>query len=338
MTNATIATGLSRIEIAISDRRSNQELADLLEQISIESGSLRADHRNGLLGVAGSAALFVASLATSSSAASMTPWLVFGALFWMGACMWIMLSRIRRFHQVQNSLQDLYEANLMNLTEEDIDPEDMADVLAKRYYEFQRGDYLREVTSLHSGTAPLKTGTLPYKLIQFHWVNERIVVRTRTDSKGNSYEVEETVYDHFYRTAILAHIDISIDAYIYCYGGYSRGESWKSASRRFNHIYDVKGETEIDVAKLMKPALVLLFEDLAAEFKDLNFEFSLDSTLLISMQQMDLLKASISIDLSQPRVAAAQLKSSACQPKISRLLSVVDEVNRHSVNELRRGR
>lgn len=338
MTNAVIAAALGRIEAAITSRRSNPELADLLAEIASDTESLRWNHINCLLGLLGSAALFMAGVSAITGATGLGLILMVGALAWFSACTWMIAWWSRRFTRVQTELQDLYEANLLNLTVENVDPESMAEELASHYFEFQRGDYLREVTSLHSGVASLKTGELPYKLIQFHWVNERVITRTYRDNEGNTHQQTETVYDHFYRTALLAEIDLAVDAYVYGYGGYSRGVSWKSASRNFNRIYNVNGASDIEVAKLMKPALVLLFEDLAKEFRDLNFEFSLDSTLLISMQQMDLLQANVSIDLAQPSVASDQLRSEASQPRITRLLSVVEEVNRHSVNELNRRR
>jgi hypothetical protein len=335
MTNKVIATSLDQLEGAIACCSSNRELAELLTNIAEETETLDFNHFNCVLGIAGSMGLV---LLASLVSPGLVVVLWAGALGWGITCGWLVIHRIRRVAQAQNDLQDLYQANLMNLTENDIDPEAYAEDLASRYYEFQRGDHMREVTSLHSGVASLKTGDLPYQLIQFHWVNERIVMRTYYDEKWRSYQKAEIVYDHFYRTAILATIDIAVDAYIYAYGGSSRGERWQSSSQSFNRIYEVCGESEMVVAKLMKPALVVLFEELASEFRDLNFEFTVDNTLLISLKKSDLLEANVTINLADPRQAAEQLNSAASQPAITRLLSVVDEVNRHSVNELRRGR
>lgn len=338
MSNAIIASSLDLVEGAIACRSSNSELAELLTGIAEETDRLNFNHFNCVLGIAGSMGLVLLAPLVGNRAPGLVLGLWAGALGWGISSGWLIFRRIQRLARAQNELQDLYQENLMSLEEEDIDPEGKADELASRYYEFQRGDYMREITSLHSGVASLKTGDLPYQLIQFHWVNERIVTRTYTDEKGRTYQKEERVYDHFYRTAILAAIDIGVDAYVYAYGGHSTGVSWRSASQRFNRIYHVRGESEIVLAKLMKPALVILFEELASEFRDLNFEFTVDNTVLISMKHRDLLKASVTINLADPRQAAEQLNSEASQPAITRLLSVVDEVNRHSVNELRRGR
>lgn len=111
---------------------------------------------------------------------------------------------------------------------------------------------------------------------------------------------------------------------------------WKSTSTRFNDIYKVYGETEIIIAKLLKPAVVLLLEKLAEDFNGLNFEFSLDNTLLISMRQTDLLDSSVKLSIKQPAVTAELLLEKAFQPQITKLLSVVDEIGRFSISELRR--
>ena len=117
---------------------------------------------------------------------------------------------------------------------------------------------------------------------------------------------------------------------------HDRGVQWKSTSTRFNDIYKVYGETEITIAKLLKPAVVLLLEKLAEDFKGLNLEFSLDNTLLISMRQTDLLDSSVKLSIKQPAVTAELLLEKALQPQITKLLSVVDEIGRFSISELKR--
>jgi len=213
-----------------------------------------------------------------------------------------------------------------------------AEELACSYFEYQRGHCLRELESLQVGVSIGRTAEVGYELIRFHWVDERTVTRVITDVKGRQRMVEETVSDHYRRTALLALIGIEIDACIQSYPGGSRGVAWTSSSKLFNRHFQVCGESELVLARLLKPALVLLMEQLATEFSGLNFEFSPDGTLLISIHKMHLLAASITINIQQPAEAAKQLLMRASQPKIERLLSVCDEVSRHSINELRRQR
>jgi len=335
--NSVVGSCLDDIANAVESRYSNQQLSALLTQIAARTPALEYNHTYSLLGIAGSCALVFAAVAFGVGSDNLSGLFLVAAI-WLGVSIWLMAHRNHRISTIRSELQDLYQQNLMGIEELDIDPEEKADELASRYFEFQRGDYKREVTSMRSGSASLRTGELPYHLIQFHWVNERIVMRTYTDKDGKQYQKAETVYDHFFRSAILAEIDIAVEVYIYAYGGYSRGVRWKSSSPHFNRIYDVTGESELTVAKLMKPALVLLFEELASEFDDLNFEISPDFTILISFKQQDLLRSDVQVNLTNPAEAASQLLRAGEQPFISRLLSVVDEVNRHSVNELRRPR
>jgi hypothetical protein len=335
MSNEVVKQALDQIEAATNSQSSNQDLSALFARIAGITAKLRFDHTKCSMGVGGSVILFLFAINLNSSGAALLliPAFVIGGI--SGA---LIVTRESRWTRISKKLQALYEANLMQLDAEEFDPKEKAEELGSCYFEFQRGNYEREVLSLHSGLAEGNTADIPYQLIEFHWVDRRIVTRVTTDENGNRIEKEEEVFDHYYRTALLAEIDIQIDAYIQSYPCESMGVQWETASGRFNRIYTVHGESEIVLAKLLKPALVLLMEQLSTEYSDLNFEFCTDSTMLVSMRRNNLLDASIDVDLSDPAVAAEQLLVAASQPKIRRILSVCDEVSRFTISELRRNR
>jgi hypothetical protein len=335
MSNEVVKQALDQIEAAINSQSSNRELSELFARIAGITAKLSFDHKKCSMAVAGSIILFLFAISLNSSGAAL---LLIPAVTITGISATLIVTRESRLMRISREVQALYEANLMQLDVEEFDPEEKAEELGSCYFEFQRGNYEREVISLHSGLAEGNTADIPYQLIEFHWVDRRIVTRVTTDEKGNRIEKEEEVFDHYYRTALLAEIDIQIDAYIQSYPCESMGVQWKTASGRFNRIYTVHGESEIVLAKLLKPALVLLMEQLSTEYSDLNFEFCPNSTMLISMRQNNLLDASIDVNLSDPAVAAEQLLVAASQPKIRRILSVCDEVSRFTISELRRNR
>lgn len=335
--NQIVSLALDKIEGAVSARYSNKELSEVFLSISKHTPNICFDNSIYILCITGSLLLCVASLLISANG-TLIFFIIATSLTLIAISTWLLMKREHRISRINSELQRLYEANSMNLTEMNFDPAEKAEELAYYYYEFQRGDYSREVTSLHTGLSKGNTADVPYELIQFHWVNERTVIRTYTDSNGKEQQREEKVYDHFYRTAILAQIDIATELYVYNYGGTSRGEQWKSTSSRFNSIYNVHGESEIAIAKILKPMMVLLLEKLAKEFRGLNFEFSMDETLLISMAKTNLLESSIEINIADPVMAAEQINTQASQPRITSLLNVVDEISRYSINELKRGR
>ena len=335
MSNEVVKQALDQIEAAIDSQSSNQVLSVLFAHIAATTDKMRFDHTRCSIAVGGSLILFLFAISLNSSGAAL---LLIPAIAIGGISGALIVTRESKWTRISTQLQALYEANLMQLDAEEFDPQEKAEELGSCYFEFQRGNYEREVLSLHSGLAEGNTADIPYQLIEFHWVDRRIVTRVTTDEKGNRIEKEEEVFDHYYRTALLAEIDIQIDAYIQSYPCESMGVQWKTASGRFNRIYTVHGESEIVLAKLLKPALVLLMEQLSSEYSDLNFEFCPNSTMLISMRQNNLLDASVDINLSEPASAAEQLLVAASQPKIRRILSVCDEVSRFSINELRRNR
>ena len=82
----------------------------------------------------------------------------------------LIVTRESKWTRISKQLQVLYEANLMQLDAEEFDPQEKAEELGSCYFEFQRGNYEREVLSLHSGLAGGNTADIPYQLIEFHWV------------------------------------------------------------------------------------------------------------------------------------------------------------------------
>ena len=54
------------------------------------------------------------------------------------------------------------------------------------------------------------------------------------------------------------------------------------------------------------------------------------------MRQTDLLDSSVKLSIKQPAVTAELLLEKALQPLITKLLSVVDEIGRFSISELKR--
>lgn len=331
-----ISVVLIKLEAAVNNKLSNQDLAKLFSSIAINTPIIEFTNLRYIYLFTGSISVLIFSLFNLTYLGYIA--VLFILLSLLSAIFSISLIVIRhlRITSLNQKLQQLYQINLMGLQAEIFDSSAKAEELASLYYEFQRGNYSREVTSLHCGVSKGKTSELDYQLIQFHWVDKRIVTKHYQDEKGNWKQRKETVYDNFYRTSILVQIEFGIEVYIYNYEGTYRGVQWKSTSTRFNDIYKVYGETEITIAKLLKPAVVLLLEKLAEDFKGLNLEFSLDNTLLISMRQTDLLDSSVKLSIKQPAVTAELLLEKAFQPQITKLLSVVDEIGRFSISELRR--
>jgi len=334
--NEAISVALLELEAAVNDKLSNQDLAKLFSSIAIDTPIIEFTNLRYIYLFTGSISALLFSLYNLIYLGYIAALLIL--LCTLSAIFSISLIVIRHFRisSLNQKLQQLYQINLMGLQAEVFDSSAKAEELACLYYEFQRGNYSREVTSLHCGVSKGKTSELDYQLIQFHWVDKRIVTKHYQDEKGNWKQRKETVYDNFYRTSILVQIEFGIEVYIYNYEGIYRGVQWKSTSTRFNNIYKVYGETEIVIAKLLKPAVVLLLEKLAEDFKGLNLEFSLNNTLLISMRQTDLLDSSVKLSIKQPAVTAELLLEKALQPQITKLLSVIDEIGRFSISELRR--
>ncbi len=334
--NEAISVALLELEAAVNDKLSNQDLAKLFSSITIDTPIIEFTNLRYIYLFTGSISALLFSLYNLIYLGYIAALLIL--LCTLSAIFSISLIVIRHFRisSLNQKLQQLYQINLMGLQAEVFDSSTKAEELACLYYEFQRGNYSREVTSLHCGVSKGKTSELDYQLIQFHWVDKRIVTKHYQDEKGNWKQRKETVYDNFYRTSILVQIEFGIEVYIYNYEGIYRGVQWKSTSTRFNNIYKVYCETEIVIAKLLKPAVVLLLEKLAEDFKGLNLEFSLNNTLLISMRQTDLLDSSVKLSIKQPAVTAELLLEKALQPQITKLLSVIDEIGRFSISELRR--
>ena len=106
----------------------------------------------------------------------------------------------------------------------------------------------------------------------------------------------------------------------------------------FNSVHVVHEKSEIDLAKLLIPALELLIGHHASEYLGFKFEICYNHTVLISVRQFNCLGTSIGIDLTDPAVAAEQLLVAASQPKIRSILSVCDKITKLSISKPRRNR
>ncbi len=91
---------------------------------------------------------------------------------------------------------------------------------------------------------------------------------------------------YFYRFGIVFDFQFSSSIAVFNdsphkkYKGYNN--KFKPASLRFNELYSVSCENEMIAAKLLKPAIVNKFEELANDFKKVNFEVNSDGKACLS--------------------------------------------------------
>ena len=163
MDNAIINACLCEISEAVERRQSNSELAGLLRRISAEKSTLSYNHTYAFRSIAVGFTLFALIVFLKPAGSNLGTAAILAVLCWIAISAWSIHDRNRRYGSIQVDLQDLYQANLLGIEEEAIDPEEKAYELGMMYFEFQRGNHMREITSLRSGKATLSTGRIPIK-------------------------------------------------------------------------------------------------------------------------------------------------------------------------------
>ncbi|MDR2869620.1 MAG: DUF3137 domain-containing protein [Deferribacteraceae bacterium] len=157
-----------------------------------------------------------------------------------------------------------------------VDPPSMAE-LDRRYGEFVRGNYTREIEYYVQGYSEKEEHNLSYSVYKFHYV-----VRTK-QKKGYSYS-------HYYRYGVILD-NFTTDSLLIMSSSVPAfyPTKWTTESIDFNKRFKVYAKDELSAAKFLKPAVILKIEEFAKRFPKANIEIDADARLCVSFDTIDLL-------------------------------------------------
>lgn len=194
--------------------------------------------------------------------------------------------------------------------------------LIRTFTDFRRGNHKREVKELIRGTFSGEEHSFIYHYFHFHYVDQ---YETGIGSK------RRTVYDHHDRYGILVQFDFTQNMAIQSFG---RLRNWnatfRTASNRFNKLYDVEAALEVDAAKFLKPKVVVAFEDFYQNFGKPNFEFTSTGELCMSFNDKGLVQVGHSYSLNEPDLFIEELRQANDLPKLKIALEHIHTLMKYS--------
>lgn len=122
---------------------------------------------------------------------------------------------------------------------------------------FKKGNHDNQIPYFASGHLVHDQQSLPYTIFQYHYINKRKETYTE-----NGKRKTRIVYDHYDNWGVFVS-DVNCPSFsITDYKNRHFPIPWSTSSIEFNKRHSITGENEIELAKLMQPANVLMFEKL----------------------------------------------------------------------------
>ncbi|UTW59824.1 hypothetical protein KFE96_05840 [Kordiimonas sp. SCSIO 12603] len=213
-----------------------------------------------------------------------------------------------------------------NLQEIRVHAPDKAKELAGRFTSFRKGNHQRLIEQWLEGKHEGEENSFNYNYYHFHYVDRRRV--TTTDSKGNVRT--KTVYDHHHRYGFIVpfryarNIDIA-EKYLKLFQ-----TGYKTSSISFNKKFSVNFDSEMEVVKFLKPAVLQAIEAAGDALSEIVLEFNDSGDLCFSFGNSDTIRINREFSLKQPKEFAAEIEGKASQPRLTAALAFIEKLMKYS--------
>ncbi|SEI08118.1 hypothetical protein SAMN05660691_03433 [Rheinheimera pacifica] len=247
------------------------------------------------------------------------------------------LSRNRSISRLSNDIftkNVLFDNQLKPLAEKDV-----ANQLLAAFLEFKRGNYSRKIEQLYQGHSASDNSSFSYYFYHFHYVDKRRETYTESDGKGGTRIRTRTVYDHYHRYGICVPEFKNPAVMVYSHAPeHKLPAAYRPASNRFNNHYRVQSTDEMQAARLMKPAVVIAFEDLYPILQRPNVELQPDAGLCLSFNDNNLLLAKRQYSLQQPQLFRQEIAAHTPLDKLHQALHFIHHLANHAAISLQDAR
>ncbi|MBC3779308.1 hypothetical protein [Pseudomonas sp. SWRI99] len=201
--------------------------------------------------------------------------------------------------------------------------------LDEEFGDYRRGDYSRELVESIQGAFTGTLRKLPYTYRQLHFVNQREMLTTVTDEKGNTKTETRVIHDHYDRYSLVIDFPwvsgISIRSDFQTENDYS--QPMDTASPDFNKAFRLTGRNEMLCAKFIKPSTVLHLLKLFDLLDSPNLEFSDSGKLCLSFESSDLFAYGAQYSLSSPNYFHAEIAAGIELPRLMSALQWSHELS-----------
>lgn len=323
---------IQKISLAVETAQTKDELISVIDQVKAFGHPLRFKHsRYKLLAVITSFIAIVTRLFSDKIYAlwnySTIPLYVF-LTFCTIALIFLMCREDVDVQSISRRLffrATLFDNNLKELTSEFAT---IKSRLFKSYCEFKRGNYSRSITEGYTGHYQGNTYAFDYIFYHFHYVDKR--TERKTDSEGH------TVHYHYDRYGIELNFrlvrQLAIASELFCGFG---GKRYKTSSNHFNRHFKVITGDEMTAARFLKPAVVLVCEEIADKFKGLNLEFNKQGGLTMSFDNKKVLHRRRQFDLNYPDEFIHEISEKNSLPELYAALDFIHTLMLFSDNNFR---
>ncbi|WP_347253812.1 hypothetical protein [Leminorella grimontii] len=244
--------------------------------------------------------------------------------------MWRKSSRIRALAERLYQRDLLFDNDMRELGDE---LPQLEKQLFSNFYEFNRGNYSRELSAGYEGRYQGATHAISYHFYHFHYVDKRTEVST--DSKGRVRT--RTVYDHYDRYGIMLPFRyVSHLAIIGKSVSGLKGSDYKPSSNRFNKLFKVIADTEMTAARFLKPTVVLACEEAANGFSALNLEFNAQAQLCMSFDNRSVISGQQQHDFASPDAFIEEVRGHNALPELQRALDFIHTLMVYSDSNFRK--
>lgn len=131
------------------------------------------------------------------------------------------------------------------------------DMVSNYSHLFKKGNYSNNIPYYASGSFIHNQKTIPYTIFNYHFVDKRT-----EKYKENGKWKTRVIYDHYDNWGIFMSDINCISFSITDYKNKHFPIPWTTSSADFNKRHFISGGNEIELAKLMQPVNVLMFEKL----------------------------------------------------------------------------
>lgn len=333
--NSALKLAIKQLESDVKAAITRDELLSAVAKLNVFNGKLDFDHTKSwvvsVICFALSAYFGWVVYSHSISQSLWVPIVLAGVTFLVGA--FILGNILVNNSQITGTSDAVRKKNILlanNLAVLEIDPKGYYKELKSKFKEFKRGNNKREIEYAIQGEMDCNGKTIPFIAYKFHYVVKSTHTRSVSDGRGGTRTETYNTYHSYYRYGVILDFNLLSGIAVISDSTNHSGERYKPASNEFNKQYDTYAETELSMAKFLKPAVVLLFEDMAKEFSEFNFEVNTAGKLCVSFEDDDLIFANSKISLREFDVFMAELRGENIPVKLGKLTSFLNNIYRLS--------
>lgn len=156
------------------------------------------------------------------------------------------------------------------------------ELLFSSFSEFRRGNYSREFRQFLKISQDTRPEAIYY---HFHYVDRRVEKTTSRDSDGRVRTETEIVYNHYDRYGIIFDFLYGQGLSLNSSGDTHNKVNYKPSYTLFNKKFEIGANSEIDAAKMLKPALQVELFEMTKKIPDINIQISNNNQLLIGTHE-----------------------------------------------------